>query len=186
MEIAYARLNHSNFTAHSLDTFVRHQVVTRCWRKVEGAWRLVPISLVEDWSPETCREIAADVAAHMEKDQTAIGAFVGDTLVGFITLSHTLFGTGAKYAELVCFQVSEPYRGRGIGKALFRRICGEARRIGAEKLYISAHSAMETQAAYRALGCVPTGEINWDIAREEPFDVQLEHTLTPMEPPATA
>lgn len=185
MAIACARLNHSNFTVHSLDTFVRHLVVTRCWREMEENWRLVPISLVEDWSPETCREIAADVAAHLEKDQTAIGAFDGDTLVGFITLSHTLFGTGAKYAELVCFQVSESYRGRGIRKALFHRICGKAGRIGGEKLYISAHSAMETQAAYRALGCVPTGEINWDIAREEPFDVQLEYTLTRMETPAT-
>ena len=34
--------------------------------------------------------------------------------------------------------------------------CEEARRLGADKLYISAHSSKESQAAYRALGC-PNG-----------------------------
>lgn len=40
-----------------------------------------------------CRKIAADVALHMENDQTAIGAFDGEEVIGFITVSqHTLQG----------------------------------------------------------------------------------------------
>ena len=177
MEIDYRQLNSKNFTNHSLDDFIRHQQVSECWRNVEGAWKLVPISFEENWSLEQCREIAADVAVHMEKDQTALGAFEGEKLVGFITLSHNFFGHTAKYAELVCFQVSEPYRGKGIGRALFDRICGEARKTGAEKLYISGHSSKESQAAYKALGCVHAREINQKLAEEEPFDVQLEYAL---------
>ena len=177
METDYRQLNSKNFTKHSLDDFIRHQQVSECWRNVEGTWTLVPISFEENWSLEKCREIAADVAVHMEKDQTAFGTFEGEKLVGFITLSHNFFGHTAKYAELVCFQVSEPYRGKGIGKALFYMICGEARKIGAEKLYISGHSSKESQAAYKALGCVHAKEINPKSAEEEPFDVQLEYAL---------
>ena len=35
-EIHYQRLNADNFTAHSLDDFVRHQTVTECWRKIDN------------------------------------------------------------------------------------------------------------------------------------------------------
>ena len=70
-----------------------------------------------------------------------------------------------------------PYRDRGIGGALFRLACQGARELGAERLYISAHSAQETMAAYRALGCVEAEEIYWPLARKEPCDVQLEFRL---------
>ena len=52
-----------------------------------------------------------------------------------------------------------------------------ARRLGADKLYISAHSSKENQAAYKALGCVHAKEINPKLAEEEPCDVQLEYVL---------
>ena len=98
-------------------------------------------------------------------------------MIGFITVSHNIFGNTAKYVELVCFQVSEPYRGRGVGKALFYQACEEAKKSGADKSYISAHSSKESQAAYKALGCVHAKEINQKLAEEEPCDVQLEHVL---------
>lgn len=164
-------------SSYSLDHFVRHQQVKECWRNVNGQLKLVPIEFEENWSVEQCQKIAADVALHMEKDQTAIGVFYGEEVIGFITVSHNIFGNTAKYVELVCFQVSEPYRGMGIGKALFYQACEEARRLGADKLYISAHSSKESQAAYKALGCVHAKEINQKLAEEEPCDVQLEYVL---------
>lgn len=94
--IQYKKLNFTNFNEHSLDLFVRHQEVHECWRKVEGEWKLLPIEFVENWSVEECQEIAGDVAAHMENDQTAFGAFDGDRVVGFITISHNHFGLSAK------------------------------------------------------------------------------------------
>lgn len=177
MEIEYKRLTSENFHPDSLDAFMRHQQVRECWRQVEGAWKLVPISFVEDWSQAQCRILAEDVMAHMEKDQTAFGAFSNGQVVGFATLSHHFFGSREKYLELVCFQVSEPYRGKGIGKRLFQLICQEAKVLGAEKLYISGHSSEESQGAYKALGCVLAKEINEEIAQSEPFDVQLEYDL---------
>lgn len=175
--IHFEKLNRGNFNRCSLDHFRRHQKVQECWRKVAGKWELQPISFTEEWDLERCREIAADLEQHMEKDQTAFGVFDSEDLIGFITISHNFFGDMAKYAELVCFQISEPYRNMGLGRSLFYMACEEARELGAEKLYISAHSSRETQEAYRAFGCVPAKEINLQLAEEEPYDVPLEYSL---------
>ena len=176
-KINYQKLNADNFTGHSLDDFVRHQNVTECWRKIDNDWKLVPNDYEENWSKVQCREIAEDVVHNIKLDQTGFGAFDGERIIGFATVSHRIFGAAAKYVQLVCFQISEEYRHQGIGRKLFSMACEEARQLGADKLYISAHSSKESQAAYRALGCSFAEEINKKLAAEEPFDVQLEYRL---------
>ena len=176
-EYQYRRLDNHNFTGHSLDDFVRHQTVTACWRKTGSDWKLVPNAYEENWSPEQCREIAEDVVQHISLDQTGFGAFDGGRIIGFAIVSHRIFGAVARYVQLVCFQISEEYRRQGIGRKLFSLVCEEARRLGADKLYISAHSSKESQAAYRALGCTPAEEVNEELAAAEPFDVQMEYRL---------
>jgi len=173
----FRKLDNNNFAGHSLDNFVRHQTVTECWRKIDNEWKLVPNVFEENWSQEQCREIAEEVVHNINLDQTGFGAFDGERLIGFATVSHRIFGVTARYVQLVCFQISEEYRRQGIGRKLFSMVCEEARRIGADKLYISAHSSKESQAAYRALGCSFAEEINEELAAEEPFDVQMEYRL---------
>lgn len=62
------------------------------------------------------------------------------------------------------------------------RMLGNLRRgyfgTGAERIFISSHSAKESQAAYKALGCVPARELFREAAETEPFDIQLEFDLT--------
>ena len=177
MNYQYRRLDKNNFTGHSLDDFVRHQTVTECWRKIDNDWKLVPNAYEENWSQVQCRETAEDMARHINLDQTGFGAFDGERIIGFATVSHRIFGLTARYVQLVCFQISEEYRRQGIGRKLFSLACEEARQLGAEKLYISAHSSKESQAAYRALGCTPAEEVNEGLAAAEPFDVQMEYRL---------
>ena len=177
MNYQYRRLDKNNFTGHSLDDFVRHQTVTECWRKIDNDWKLVPNVYEENWPQVQCREIAEDVVHHINLDQTGFGAFDGERIIGFATVSHCIFGVTARYVQLVCFQISEEYRRQGIGRKLFSMACEEARRLGADKLYISAHSSKESQAAYRALGCTPAEEVNEGLAAAEPFDVQMEYRL---------
>ena len=177
MNYQYSQLDSHNFTGRSLDGFVRRQAVTECWRKTGGGWKLVPNAYEENWSPAQCREIAEDIARHIALDQTGFGAFDGERVIGFVTVSRRLFGVTARYAQLVCFQISAEYRRRGVGRKLFSMACEEARRLGAEKLYISAHSSRESQAAYRALGCTPAEEVSAELAAAEPFDVQMEYRL---------
>ncbi|MGN0693016.1 MAG: GNAT family N-acetyltransferase, partial [Oscillospiraceae bacterium] len=170
--ISYSKLTKDNFNDHSLDGFIRHQEVRECWRKVNGEWTLQPIEFTEDWDSFVLREKAAEIIGFIGSKGFAYGAFSDDKIVGFITVSDSLFGSNKQYAELVLFQVSEPFRGRGIGRRLFELACEEARSIGVQRLYISAHSSKESQAAYRRLGCTEAEEVNKEIAENEPFDVQ--------------
>ena len=119
IQYQYKRLDNHNFTGHSLDDFVRHQTVTECWRKINNDWKLVPNAYEEKWSLAQCREIAEDVVHHINLDQTGFGAFDGERIIGFATVSHRIFGAAARYVQLVCFQISEEYRRQGIGRKLF-------------------------------------------------------------------
>ena len=87
-QIQYNRLDVNCFNAHSLDSFVRHQTVTECWRKVDNKWVLVPNPFVENWTIEQCCAIAEDIVQHMNHDQTGFGAFDSERIVGFATVSH--------------------------------------------------------------------------------------------------
>ena len=173
----YRRLDNNNFTGNSLDDFVRHQTVTECWRKIGNDWKLVPNVYEENWSQVQCREMAEEMVHHIDLDQTGFGAFDGRRIIGFAAVSHRIFGVAARYVQLVCLQISEDYRRQGIGRKLFSLACEEARQLGADKLYISAHSSKESQAAYRALECNFAEEINEKLAAAEPFDVQMEYRL---------
>ncbi|MGN1415408.1 MAG: GNAT family N-acetyltransferase [Oscillospiraceae bacterium] len=175
--IGYSKLTENNFNEHSLDGFVRHQEVKECWRRVNGEWTLQPIEFTENWDSDELREKAADIVGLIGGKGFAYGAFSDNDIVGFITVSNSFFGSRMQYAELVNFQVSEPYRGQGIGRRLFGLACEEARSIGAQKLYISAHSSKESQAAYHKLGCTEAEEINKQSAEKEPCDVQMEYKL---------
>ena len=177
MEIRYEKLNHGNFGGRSLDEFIRHQTISECWRKVDGELKLVTNEFAEDWTVEKCREIAAGISCRLEKDLSAFGAFCKNRLVGFVTVEYEIFGKSVKYVNLEQFQVSEDFRGKRIGRKLFDLACSEAKNLGAQKLYISAHSSKESQAAYKALGCVPASEVNEKMAPEEPFDIQMEFVL---------
>ncbi|MGN0601354.1 MAG: GNAT family N-acetyltransferase [Oscillospiraceae bacterium] len=175
--IVIEKLTGKNFNVNSLDDFIRYQEVKECWRFVGEEWKLVANEFIEDWDLKKRREIAASICKLLGSEWTAYGAFLDEKIVGYIVLSNILFGSKKQYSELVLFHVSQPFRRMGIGTDLFKAICREAKLLGAEKLYISAHSSKESQAAYRKLGCVNAEEINREIAENEPFDVQMEYVL---------
>ena len=63
------------------------------------------------------------------------------------------------------------------GKSLFRRSADWAKVHGAKKLYISAHSSLESQAFYAAMGCVEAEEYDPVHVENEPGACQLEFVL---------
>ncbi|MBR4551353.1 MAG: GNAT family N-acetyltransferase [Oscillospiraceae bacterium] len=75
------------------------------------------------------------------------------------------------------FSSIRAFRGQGISRELFDKACAAAKEMGAQKLYISAHSSKESQAAYSALGCAHAQEIIPWITDQEPCDVQMEYAL---------
>lgn len=171
--ITFCKITEKNFYLESMDGFDSRQEVTECWRWRDGRWALLPVSYTDACAPD-----AAAVLAALQAGSLAYGAWEDGRLVGLAVLDREPFGSKKQYLDLAELHVARPFRGRGIGKKLFGMACEGARELGAEKLYISAHSAKETMAAYHALGCVEAAEINWTLARKEPCDVQLEFLLS--------
>ena len=79
--------------------------------------------------------------------------------------------------DLSNIHVSRDMRRQGIGRELFSLAKQWAREHMAEKLYISAHSAVESQAFYQSMGCAEAVEYNRELAEKEPCDCQLECVL---------
>ncbi len=175
--VHYSVLSPANFHRNSLDRFIRHQQVRECWRRVGGELALVPVEFTEEWDIDALRGIADTLLREMAAGAYACGAFCGEDLIGYLLLLSARFGSRKQYAELKEFYVSEPYRGCGIGRALFRMGCEYARRQGVPKLYLSAHSSRESQEVYRRLGCVEAEEPDPVLAAREPCDVQMEYVL---------
>lgn len=177
MEIKYKKLGAENFSVTSLDGFERRQSVERCWRKVNGEYALLPVKYIEDWTVEEKRALARRMLDGVLQGGVLFGAEADGRIIGFAYVDRALFGSGKQYCDLAEFYVSAPFRNMGIGKRLFMLACGAAAEFGAQKLYISAHSAEDSIAAYKKLGCVFATEINVRFAEKEPCDLQLEYVL---------
>lgn len=80
-----------------------------------------------------CRSIAKNISENLDKNMIGYAAFEDDTVAGYITIGTCFFGSREQYVQLVEFEISEPYRGKKIGKKLFGMACEEARKMNAEK-----------------------------------------------------
>ncbi|WP_249300494.1 GNAT family N-acetyltransferase [Feifania hominis] len=159
--------------------FVRRQVVTDCWRREEGRWVIREDGFVDDWAEEDYRELITSLKSTAARSGLVYACFCDGALKGFVSVEPERFGARREYLDLTNLHVSEDMRGRGIGTVLFRAARQWARREGASKLYLSAHSAVETQAFYRARGCVEAREYSREHVEREPFDCQLECSCEP-------
>lgn len=173
----YKRLNTENFSMTSLDNFQRYQEVFCCWRNIDGEYLLKPVHYIEDWNLAEKRKLAQKILNGISNGCSAYAAIINDEIVGFAFLERELFGSENQYVDLAEFYVSKPQRRMGIGKKLFDMVCDGAKELGAKKIYISAHSAKESIAAYKSYGCVLAEEINIDLAEREPCDLQMEYCL---------
>ncbi len=175
--ITYQKLCKNHLHDEVLDKFNRYQKVSRCWRKQNDEWVLIDHPYIEDWDLEKKRNIVSELVNCVNNNGVVYGAIIDNTLIGFSCISADFFGKNNEYLELLMMQVSTEYRNKGIGKQLFKLIADSARQLGAKKIYISAHSSEESQAFYRAVGSVDAVVINQVIARNEPFDCQMEYVL---------
>lgn len=157
--------------------FVRHQEVTKCWRKINGEWVVKEAPFIDDWSEEDYAMLISCLKNTVHTGGIVFGIFDNEELKGFASVESTLFGKSREYLDLSSIHVSEDRRGMGMGKLLFVLAADWAREHGAQKLYISAHSAVESQAFYKAAGCVEAAEYNREHVEQEPFDCQLEYRL---------
>lgn len=157
--------------------FIRRQVVVKCWRREGERWVIKEDPFVDDWSEEDYGKLISCLKNTVRTGGFVYAAFCGGALKGFVSVEAGLFGGEQGYLDLSSIHVSEDMRGRGIGKTLFLAAKEWAGKQGAKKLYISAHSAVESQAFYRAMGCVEAQVYHSGHVEEEPYDCQLECSL---------
>lgn len=160
------------------DGFVRRQEVTHCWRKVDGQWTVLPIAFIDDWSREEYAFLVECLKNTLATGGTVYGAFLDGRLKGFASLEAKPLGSRGQYVDLSSIHVSQECRGQGMGRKLFSMAKAWARSRGGEKLYISAHSSVESQAFYKAMGCVEAEEYDPEHTAAEPCDCQLECSLS--------
>ena len=157
--------------------FIRHQVVTRCWRREAGTWVIRDVPFIDDWSEAEYEELVSCLKNTVNTGGFVYGAFRDGRLKGFVSVEREVFGGENRYLDLSSLHVSEDMRRMGIGSVLFRAAAGWARSHGGRKLYISGHSAVESQAFYHKMGCVEAVQYNREHVEKEPFDCQLECVL---------
>jgi ribosomal protein S18 acetylase RimI-like enzyme len=177
VSIIYKELKETEIDAALFTSFDRCQEVKKCWRKESGEWILKEISFIEQWGPEEYEFLIKCLYNTIRTGGTVFGAFHNNVLVGFASVESRFFGSQKEYLELSCIHTSYESRGMGIGRNLFYLVCKKAKEMRAKKLYISTHSSQESQAFYKAMGCVEAVEYNSILAAKEPCDCQLEYSL---------
>ena len=154
--------------------FIRRQKVTKCLRKHNGQWTIEDDPFIDEWTEGDYEELILNLRKTVRTGGFVYAAFYNNQLKGFVSVESNLFGSARQYLDLTNIHVSEDMRRRGIGRVLFNAAKGWAKMHSAEKLYISAHSAIESQAFYRSMGCTEAREYNQLHVEKEPFDCQME------------
>lgn len=148
----YRSLTESEINRDLFSHFIRHQRVVKCWRRDNGEWVMKDAPFIDDWSEADYKTLVSCLKNTVATGGYVYAAFCDCALKGFVSVEPELFGGKHKYLDLSSIHVSEDMRGQGIGTALFLASKTWAKAHGAEKLYISAHSAVESQAFYHKMG----------------------------------
>lgn len=175
--IEYRILQEPEIDRELFSAFVRRQVVDQCLRRENDAWVVRSDPFVDDWTDADYRFLADCLRNTVHTGGFVCGAFSDGKLKGFVSAESGLFGGENRYCDLTSLHVSQDMRRNGIGKALFLAASEWAKKQSAKKLYISSHSAIETQRFYRSMGCVDAAEYNQKHVEAEPYDCQLEYVL---------
>ena len=175
--LKYKNLTAEDIAPSFLDGFERRQEVMLCYRRGEKGWEVRPDPFTDDWTEEERASVVKALQETAKSGGFVQAAFFEGRPVGFAAVCKQPLGKKREYLDLSELHVSREWRRRGVGRRLFQAAAAWAKEHGAEKLYISAHSAVETQVFYRSLGCT---DAVWEDKRHverEPFDCQLEYIL---------
>lgn len=175
--IKYKELSENDICIELFAGFIRHQVVEKCYRRENNKWVIKDDPFIDDWSEADYKFLVKCLKNTAATGGFVCGAFLDGILKGFVSVEPGLWEN--EYLDLSSIHVSEDMRGKGIGKKLFSLAVKWAENRGANKLYISSHSAVETQAFYRGLGCFDAKLMNKKHTDAEPYDCQLEYVIKP-------
>lgn len=153
------QLNIVNITPELLKDFAHYQKITKKWVKRDNVWELTDVSLLREWSEEKRIWITEYMCQQIDRGGITVGTFCDERLIGFCCVDGTVSGDSAKYANLTMLFVDDNWKRKGIGKLLLQEAREHAKKLGVEKIFISAIPSAETIAFYLKMGCVDANEI---------------------------
>ena len=133
--------------------FERRQNVARQLQKQGDAWVEKPVSLVEEWSREDYEFLLTCLQNTIQEGGVVFGAFEGNAVKGFASISGKPFGYAGTYRDLTSLHVSRELRGRGIGTRLFHLAAGWA---WADRNFTSPPIRPSKASSFTGLWAAPT------------------------------
>lgn len=174
--IKVVALTVNDIPSDMLFNFDHHQIITQKWISSNNEWELAEVYDLREWNKDKRLWITQYLRQQIERGGSVVAAFNEDVLVGFCCVDGSLMGETARYANVTMLFADDKWKRKGVGKKLFYEICKCAKKMKADKLFISAIPSFETVAFYFNMGCEDAKEIIPEYTDTEQ-DRYLEYTL---------
>lgn len=158
-----------------LKGYIRYQETKKLVRVVDGKLTVIPEYFVETWNSDKLTEISRYLKQCIIDGGKVVAIMKKDRCIGFANVENKTYQD--RYFAVHYCHISKPYRNKGLGKKLFNKLVEVSKSLGVNKLYISSHPAIETQAFYKSVGCVSASTIVTELYEIEPLDIQLEYVI---------
>jgi 3-methyladenine DNA glycosylase AlkD/ribosomal protein S18 acetylase RimI-like enzyme len=155
-KITYKKISYNRIDDNFLNGYIRFQ-------------EIVNVLYIENG------EFSRELKNSVKNGSILYAAYDQKQIIGFSMIDSSIFFD--EYVNMSYIHTSKGYRGYGIGKYLFNIMALESKKLGAKKLYISAHPAVESQKFYQSIGCVSTKKVNQELYDLEPYDLHLEYSI---------
>lgn len=175
MNINYQVLKQNDCTKDLLFGYERYTKTTKMFYVKGGTLATTNVDFIDDWSSKDLESIATYLCHCITLGGKVVVAKQDNLVIGFASLEEKRYPHG--YGNMAYCHVSKPFRGQGIGQKLFNQIASLAKEANFQKLYISAHPSIETQAFYHRVGCTLATHIIPELYDKEPADIQMEYPL---------
>ncbi|SEG71497.1 GNAT family N-acetyltransferase [Paenibacillus sp. UNC499MF] len=130
-----------------------------------------------NWKEDDYTSIISRYERELENGGTAVGAYDGDTLVGFGVLANTFRGREKDRLQIDLMYVTRDYRRQGIGSRIMKELSEAAVEKGAKYLYISSTETESAVNFYRSCGSAITPEVDEELFEKEPCDIHMVKRL---------
>lgn len=114
--IQYRALSEHELCRGLFRDFIRHQVVTKCWRKEHNEWLIKDAPFIDNWTESDYDFLVSCLKHTLSAGGFVYAAFCGNALKGFVSVESGLFGGAQKYLDLTSLHVSEDMRGSASGR----------------------------------------------------------------------
>jgi len=178
-KITYKKINYKKIDDNFLNGYIRFQEIINILYMDNGELKERENRFYETWDQEKLIELSRELKKAVKNGNILYAAYDQRQIIGFSVISNDIFFD--EYVNMPYIHTSKGYRGYGIGKYLFNIMALEAKKLGAKKLYISTHPAVESQKFYQSIGCVSTEKLNQKLFDLEPYDIHLEYELNNIE-----